>query len=116
MKSKFNLVDNCFTHLTGGNMGYSVHGKESKHIEWVSDFSADETFYVDQTIDQAFTDGISGTKYAWILESKFVIPGISERIKSNLEEYFNVFKYIFTHDKELFSLDPRFKWCPAQGF
>ena len=34
-KVKFNLVGNTFTHLTNGNKGYSVHGKESKYIEWV---------------------------------------------------------------------------------
>jgi len=51
-----------------------------------------------------------------LLESKFVVPGITEEIKSNLEEYFKVFKYIFTHDKDLLALDSRFKWVPAQGF
>jgi hypothetical protein len=116
MKHKINLVGNSFTHLTGGNKGYSVHGKESKFVEWAFDLSADETVYVDQNINQAFTDGVDGVKYGWLLESKFVVPGISEEIKSNLEEYFNVFKYIFTHDKELLALDSRFKWVPAQGF
>ena len=116
MKYKINLVGNSFTHLTGGNKGYSVHGKESKFVEWVFDLSADETLYVDQNINQAFTDGVDGVKYGWLLESKFVVPGITEEIKSNLEEYFKVFKYIFTHDKELLALDSRFKWVPAQGF
>jgi len=116
MKHKINLVGNSFTHLTGGNKGYSVHGKESKFVEWVFDLSADETLYVDQNINQAFTDGVDGVKYGWLLESKFVVPGITEEIKSNLEEYFKVFKYIFTHDKELLALDSRFKWVPAQGF
>jgi hypothetical protein len=78
--------------------------------------SANETVYVDQNINQAFTDGVEGVKYGWLLESKFVVPGIDEEIKNNVEEYFKVFKYIFTHNKELLSLDPRFKWCPAQGF
>ncbi len=116
MKHKINLVGNSFTHLTGGNKGYSVHGKESKYVEWVFDLSVDETVYVDQNINQAFTDKVEGVKYGWLLESKFVVPGISDEIKSNLEEYFNTFKYIFTHDKELLNLDSRFKWCPAQGF
>ena len=116
MKYKINLVGNSFTHLTGGNKGYSVHGKESKFVEWAFDLSADETVYVDQNINQAFTDGVDGVKYGWLLESKFVVPGITEEIKTNLEEYFKVFKYIFTHDKELLALDSRFKWVPAQGF
>ena len=116
MKRKINLVGNSFTHLTGGNKGYSVHGKESKYVEWVFDLSADETVYVDQNINQAFTDKVEGVKYGWLLESKFVVEGLAEEVKANLEEYFKVFKYIFTHDKELLALDSRFKWCPAQGF
>jgi hypothetical protein len=116
MKKKYNLIGNSFTHLTGGNKGYSVHGKESQYVEWVFDLSADETVYVDGNINQAFTDGLDGIKYGWLLESKFVVPGIAEEIAANVEEYFKVFKYIFTHNKQLLSLDDRFKWCPAQGF
>ena len=36
-KIKFNLFGNNFTHTTGGNKGYSAHGKKSKYIEWVFD-------------------------------------------------------------------------------
>jgi hypothetical protein len=116
MKRKINLVGNAFTHLTDGNKGYSVHGKESKYIEWVFDLSSEETFYIDGDINRAFSDQIKGDKYGWVLESKFIVPEIVEQIKNNYEEYFSIFKYIFTHNKELLKLDSRFKWCPAQGF
>lgn len=115
-KYKINLVGDSFTHLTGGNKGYSVAGKESKFVQWVKDDSLPETVYVDAWINQAFTDKISGIKYAWLLESKCVTPDIVDEVKSNYEEYFKVFKYIFTHNKELLDLDDRFKWCPANGF
>ena len=52
MKKKFNLVGNTFTHLTGGNKGYSCHGKESQYIEWVKD-GAESTFYIDNTINDS---------------------------------------------------------------
>jgi len=116
MKRKINLVGDSFTHLTGGNKGYSVAGKESKYIQWVKDPTLQETVYVDSWINEAFTDQVSGTKYAWLLESKYVTPGIVEEVKFNYKEYLNIFKYIFTHNKELLDLDDRFKWCPAQGF
>jgi hypothetical protein len=115
-KYKINLVGDSFTHLTGGNRGYSVPFKTAKYIEWVKDPNLFNTFYIDCWINQAFTDGISGTKYAWLLESKFVTPTIVEEIKFNHEEYFKIFKYIFTHNKELLDLDDRFKWCPANGY
>jgi hypothetical protein len=54
----YNLVGNTFTHLTGGNKGYSVHGKEAKHIKWVPS-GAEETFYIDRTLDHAFHDTTS---------------------------------------------------------
>jgi len=115
MKRKFNLVGDTFTHLTGGNKGYSVHGKESKYVEWVRDNSIGETFYVDDTISQAFNDTIGGKKYAWILESKYIKSRIVEDVERNLQDYLNTFDVIFTHNQQLLKLDSKFKWCPAQG-
>ena len=116
MKKKFNLMSDTFTHLTGGNKGYSVHGKESKYIEWVKDPSLEVSFYVDDTIPTAFTDKVVGKKYAWLLESKYIKPGIVNAVKTNYERYLDTFDAIFTHNQELLALDPKFKWCPAQGF
>ena len=62
MKTKFNLVGNTFTHLTNGNKGYSVHGKESQYIEWVQD-GGEATFYIDDTINDGVTDKRVGPKY-----------------------------------------------------
>lgn len=115
-KIKFNLVGDSFTHLTGGNKGYSVAGKESKYIQWVKDSSLSETFYVDNWINLAFSDEIKGKKYGWLLESKHVNPQIVNEIKNDHLKYFQVFEVIFTHNKELLKLDDRFKWCPANGY
>jgi hypothetical protein len=116
MKTKFNLVGNAFTHRTGGNRGYSVHGKESKYIEWVNDPSVGRTFYVDDSLNLAFNDGIPGKKYAWLLESKFIKPGVFSSFQRNYFDYLRVYDAIFTHSEELLALDPKFKWAPAQGF
>jgi hypothetical protein len=116
MKRKINLIGDTFTHLTGGNKGYSVHGKESKYIEWVLDNSSDITFYVDDKIIQALSDHIGGIKYGWLHESKHVIADIVLEVRNNYEKYFEVFENIFTHNKELLDLDSRFKWVPANGF
>ena len=80
MKFKINLIGNTFTHLTNGNKGYSVHGKESKYIEWVKDSSIGSTFYIDDDIATSFNDKIYGKKYAWILESKYIKSEIDENI------------------------------------
>ena len=96
MKKKFNLVGNTFTHLTNGNKGYSVHGKESKYIEWVTE-GADDTFYIDNTINDGIGDGREGKKYLWLLESKFIKQGLVESIIENREVVEDTYEIIFTH-------------------
>ena len=122
-KVKFNLVGNTFTHLTNGNKGYSVHGKESKYIEWVED-GGDATFYIDNTINEGVNDDRKGTKYLWLLESKYIQPGLVESILDNTNPAWqnnrqlveDTYETIFTHDQRLLSLGDKYKWCPAQGF
>jgi len=116
MKKKFNLVGNTFTHLTDGNKGYSVHGKESKYIEWVKDGSGEVTFYIDSTLAQAQIDETSGPKYGWLLESKYITPQIVDSVRMFPEKYLETFDLIFTHNQDLLKLDSKFKWVPAQGF
>jgi hypothetical protein len=116
MKYKINLIGDSFTHLTSGNKGYSVHGKESQYIQWINDNDIGETFYVDSWIEQGLHDDIQGVKYGWLLESKYVTPDIVSHVKENYKLYLDKFKFIFTHNKELLKLDDRFKWCPANGY
>lgn len=51
-----------------------------------------------------------------LLEFKYIKPEIVRHVKDNYQKYLEVFELIFTHNQELLALDPRFKWCPAQGF
>jgi len=115
MKKKLNLVGNTFTHLTNGNKGYSCHGKESQYIKWVKD-GAESTFYIDNTINNGIQDGRSGLKYLWLLESKFIKPGLVESILENRQIVEDTYEIIFTHDQRLLALGDKYKWCPAQGF
>ena len=118
---KFNLVDSTFSHLDGGrlpipNKGYSVHGKESKYIKWVTDGSGVAKFYTDRRIPEAFNDDSDEIKYAWFLESKPIVPDLFEFLRQNLDAFLEKFEYIFVFEKELLKLSPQFKWVPAQGF
>lgn len=110
------LIGNTFTHLTNGNKGYSVHGKESKFIQWTQD-RREIVFYLDNHIHEGTIVGNNQIRFGWLLESKYIVPGLIEHIKSNLLQYKMAYKNIFTHNKELLDLDPNlFKWVPAQGF
>jgi hypothetical protein len=112
-KVKFNLVGNTFTHLSGGNKGYSVHGKISKYIEWVQDGSGIKTFYIDDTIDQPLGSN-SFNNYGWLLESKWISSAI-DRVKKSPDLYLEHYDMIFTHDQELVGINEKFKFVPAQG-
>ena len=68
------------------------------------------------TLAQAQIDDTSGPKYGWLLESKYITPKIVDHVKMFPEKYLETFDAIFTHNQELLALDPKFKWCPAQGF
>ena len=114
---KYNLVGNTFTHLTNGNKGYSVHGKEAKNLEWVNDNPlAEGTFYIDNTINDGINDGRKGPKYLWLLESKYIKQGLVESIIANRQLVEDTYETIFTHDQRLLSLGDKYKWVPAQGF
>ena len=114
---KYNLVGNTFTHLTNGNKGYSVHGKEAKNLEWVNDNPfAEGTFYIDNTINDGINDGRKGPKYLWLLESKCIKQGLVESIIANRQLVEDTYETIFTHDQRLLSLGDKYKWVPAQGF
>jgi hypothetical protein len=39
-----------------------------------------------------------------------------DAVKINPKQYLDTFDAIFTHNQELLAIDPKFKWCPAQGF
>ena len=115
MRNKFNLVGDTFTHLTNGNKGHSVHGKGSKYIEWVKE-GAEDTFYIDNTINDGIRDERKGNKYLWLLESKNIKPGLVESILNNRQIVEDSFDIIFTHDQRLLSLGDKYRWVPAQGF
>ena len=111
------MVGDTFTHLTNGNKGYSVHGKESKYIKWVKDNPlAEGTFYIDNTINDGISDGRKGPKYLWLLESKHIKPGLVESIIDNKQLVEDTYETIFTHDQRLLALGDKYKWVPAQGF
>jgi len=112
---KYNLAGNTFTHLTNGNKGYSVHGKSSKHIQWVPG-GQEETFYIDRTLDGALLDSFSKKKYGWLLESRYITPDIIEKVKQNHERYTDSFDLIFTHNQELLALHDKFQFVPGCGF
>ena len=108
---RFNLFGGGFQHTVSS----TLH-KESKNISWdYNTFKNDATFYVDSSIIEGCKDKRSVTKYGWILESKFIVD-LQAYCSQNLKSLKREYKYIFTHDQFLISLDSDlFKFTPANG-
>ena len=115
-KTKYNLFGDSFTHLTGGNKGYSTHGKHSNYIEWVFDGSGIANFYVDNFIDRAFADDYNIPKYAWIGEPYQFQKELYDDIKNNSNKYLDCFEMIFTYKQEFLNIDSKFKHFCTSGF
>lgn len=127
MKKKFKLLNNTFIHLTNGNKGYSCHGKESKHIEWVhcgegqqqQTFNTlepgDETFYVDKFVPAGLQDKVSAKKYALVHESYPISKPVIDHILANFDAYINAYDRIYTWSEELCAMHEKICWIPGYG-
>ena len=127
---KFKLIDNTFSYVgecdLGKQNGYLALNTKPKYLEWIHEgygnhiqtfnnlSSVDETFYTESLIDLGLTDKVSSKKYAWLIEPRWYNP-TAHKIKTNPEPYLQAYDAIFTHDKQLLDLDPKFKFVFGQG-
>jgi len=78
-----------------------------RDFSWVFDRSAnvDAIVFFDNHILNEIPDHIKNVKkYAWISESKSIIPDISKEIKSNFDWFSDTYDIIFSHDREITDL------------
>ena len=71
--------------------------------------------YIDGGITQGIKTPRHEHKYAWICESRFIgsASDIRQKLLIDKEQILSKYKYLFTCDKELCSLDSRIKWTYA---
>lgn len=116
MKTRWNLVGNNFRHTTRGHTGRcGTHGKLPREVEWCFDGSADVTFYLDHAMLESRRDRRGGRRFGWLLESRSIRPGLYRKLEESCAAYLDPFEAIFTHDRTLLALDPRFRFCPVNG-
>lgn len=109
------MLSNNFSHDKG-----STANKPPKHVEWC--FNCNEnsiSVYIDNDLYRGFEDNKrdkgSKKKFLWLLESKQFDSGAAINVKNNLSDILDVFEQVWTHNDELLSLHPKFKWTPAYG-
>ena len=80
-------------------------------IEWVFNGYEDNEMYIDEAISSAV---VSETKkYAWLLESKKIIPHVYNDFINNIDTYMSIFDLVFTSDKSIYETHERIKFVPA---
>jgi len=78
-----------------------------RDFSWVFDRSTnvDAIVFFDDHILNEIPDHIKNIKkYAWISESKSIIPDISKEIKDNFDWFSDTYDIIFSHDREITDL------------
>ena len=99
------------------NAGFSLkpynctsHMNNNKHVEWVYDNSADISFFIDQSIPRGTAITDNKKKYAWLLESKEIVPNIVDYVRNNYDFLSFHYEAIFTCNRELLKLGPLIKY------
>lgn len=82
-------------------------GQTPKHIEWVTDRSADVSFHFDFAIMHP-TDK-SKRNFGWIYEFSSIQPGLLDWVSRQAKQLEDNFEMVFTHDKRLLPVSPVFK-------
>ena len=104
MKQKINMVGGGFQHDI-----CSCDKRIPKYIEWVKgNYTAPISIHIDSSIITTPTDKTK-KNYAWISESKTIIPKEYQWIKDNVKYMEDNFELIFTNDKSFLGLSEKFK-------
>jgi len=92
----------------------SSENNVTKHMEWNKhDRSAPISIHIDHEIFGSINT--SKKNFAWIHESKSIIPNVYELVKNNVSILEEKFLLLFTHDQKLASLSPKFIWIKWKG-
>jgi len=107
-KRKINLIGGGFQH------SLSTSGHEPIYIEWIKNqYISNLSFYIDHSIKNETNPNT--INYAWLCESKTIIPDLYNWCESNIKFLKTKFKYIFTHDVELSKKSNIFKLTQCSG-
>jgi hypothetical protein len=104
------MINKIPINMIGGGFYHDIcssAGSEPKLIEWKKDGSANMSIHIDHHIQQP----IDKTKknFAWLSESKTINPELYEWCIQNVDYLNNTFELIFTNDKSLLDVSPKFK-------
>lgn len=108
---KIGLIGGDFQHAYS-----TTWWKKPKYFEWDKGNKCDLTFYIDTMILPGCEDKTTKKKYAWLVESRMIIPKVIEDVKNNWQRISEQYEYLFTHHKEIYDLADNFIYLPPHGY
>lgn len=104
--------------LFGGDFQHALSStlwKPPTYFSWAKNAYRDINFFVDKAIyPNIHTD--CSNKYAWVVESRIIIPSVIRDFKTHWKEISKAYKYVFTHYKEIYDLANNFIYLPPHGY
>lgn len=112
---KVNLYGKSFIYNIVDGKISSTENKKPEYIEFVTDKSGEFNLFVDLEILNVMKLDSTKKNFAWLMEPKSIHPEIYKIFKKN-QNLATYFEQIYTHDEELISLNPKFKFLHPTGF
>lgn len=109
---KINMLSRNFAHDKG-----STANKPPINIEWsFGSYENPISVYLDNDAMRGVQDKNKGKlNFLWLIESRKFDGGAINTITKNLDSILDSYEQIWTHNQELLSIHPKFKWTPAYG-
>jgi hypothetical protein len=108
---KIGLVGGGFQHAFSSTLW-----KKPKHFVFAKNVCLPTTFFVDWGIMQNLGRHSCQNQIAWVLESRDVHPGLTEKIINNYKQISEEYEILFTHDKNVYDLADNFIYTPSHGY
>lgn len=109
------MSDLPFVGLIGGGFQHAPSTtlyRPIKNFVWRKDTICPQTFFIDNAIIEGCGVGYID-KFAWLVESRDIIGGAVDFVKNNVELVSKSYKYLFTHQKEIYDLADNFIFTPS---
>jgi hypothetical protein len=111
-KEKFGLIGGGFHHAFSSTLD-----KHPMYFDWdKGNKNENVTFYIDEAIMEGINDSTTKRKFAWVVESRLIIPRVLDDIKSNWKIISESYECLFTHHKEIYDLAENFIYEPPHGY
>lgn len=106
---KIGLIGGGFQHAPSSTLY-----KSPKYFIWEKNTILNNTFWIDDSIISGI-DCECKNKFAWLVESRDICPISIDFVKNNIELVSKNYKYLFTHNKDIYKLAPNFIFVPPHG-